>query len=55
MPGFPATFCLTQMDRISADIHHQMFWGLFFPALVLHAVEPSMGLRSLTPQWDHCN
>ena len=47
MPGFPAAFPLTQMDRIPADFHSQMLWDLPLLALVHLDGEPGLELGCL--------
>lgn len=39
--GFLADSCLSVVDRIPADVHSQMLWGLPFLVLVLWVGNPS--------------
>ena len=47
--GFQQSSVFQGADGIPADFH-SMLCGLLFPALVLWALEPGMGLRPLAPQ-----
>lgn len=41
---------LSHLDRIPTDFHRQMVWGLLFPELVFHDVEPTVRRRPLITQ-----
>lgn len=47
---FLADSSLSLEDRIPDDFHSEMLCGHLFPALVLWAGEPGVGLGILTPQ-----
>lgn len=36
-------------EGVLANFHSQILWGILFPALVLRAREPSLGLGLVTP------